>query len=49
MKGTALKRAKEPIGIVISAWPSTEEKTVFSAYVWGPAPGATEDKGPKAG
>ena len=27
-----------PIGIIISRGDRTEQKTIFSAYIWGPAP-----------
>jgi hypothetical protein len=29
---------KELVGIVISGMPTPPQTTVFSAYVWGPAP-----------
>jgi hypothetical protein len=47
MKGTDPKASNEPMGIVISGMPHPPKTTVFTAYVWGPAP--TEDKDPKAG
>jgi hypothetical protein len=28
----------EPIGIIISSGERVEQTTVFSAYIWGPAP-----------
>ena len=28
----------EPVGIVISRGDRTEQRPVFSAYIWGPAP-----------
>ena len=28
----------EPIGIVISRGDRTEQRPIFSAYIWGPAP-----------
>jgi hypothetical protein len=34
-KGTT---TKELVGIVISGMPTPPQTTVFSAYVWGPAP-----------
>ena len=34
-----------PIGIVISQGWQEEKPTVFSAYVWGPAPEETLEKG----
>ena len=48
MKGTLPKATQEPVGIVISGWPQTQRPTVFSAYVWGPAPATSEDES-KAG
>lgn len=48
MKVTDPKGTQEPVGIVISGMPRTQQPTVFSAYVWGPAPAATEDTAPKA-
>ena len=47
MKGTEPKGTQELIGIVISGMPRTEKPTVFSAYVWAPAPTQTSDE-PKA-
>ena len=29
---------EEPIGIIISRGDRTEQRPVFSAYIWGPAP-----------
>jgi hypothetical protein len=46
MKSAATARVQEPVGIVIAVRPAVEEPTVFSAYVWGPAPG-TEDTPPR--
>jgi hypothetical protein len=37
------KTKQELVGIVISGMPEAPLTTVFSAYVWGPAPG-TEDE-----
>lgn len=42
------KPTQEPVGIVISGFPRLPETTVFSAYVWGPAPSTSEDSEPKA-
>jgi hypothetical protein len=42
------KATQEPVGIVIS-FPRQPQTTVFSAYVWAPAPGTSEDKDQKAG
>lgn len=36
-KGT---NKKELVGIVISGMPAAPQTTVFSAYIWGPAPEA---------
>lgn len=38
MKVAANRPVQEPMGIVIAVNPSAEQPTVFSAYVWGPAP-----------
>ena len=38
------KVSQELVGIVISGMPSAPLTTVFSAYVWGPAPAITEDE-----
>jgi hypothetical protein len=40
MKATKPKGTlkQELVGIVISGMPSPPQTTVFSAYVWGPAP-----------
>lgn len=48
MKGSDPKGTREPIGIVISGLPTAPRATVFSAYVWGPAPTTTEDSEPQA-
>ena len=48
MKGSDLKGTQELIGIVISGMPRTEMPTVFSAYVWAPAPTKSGDNEPKA-
>ncbi len=47
MKGTDLKGPQEPVGIVISGMPRTPQTTVFSAFIWGPAPTVSADE-PKA-
>jgi len=49
MKGKDPKgsRPGELVGIVISGMPPQPKTTVFSAYVWGPAP-TTGDKDPQA-
>ena len=46
MKGTDPK-VQEPVGIIISGMPRTQQPTVFSAYIWGPAPVTAEDSGQK--
>jgi hypothetical protein len=38
----------EPLGIIISNGDRTEYPTVFSAYIWGPAPEPTLDPASKA-
>lgn len=49
MKAIDPKAPTEPVGIVISGLPLPPQTTVFSAYVWGPAPSSADDKkGPKA-
>ena len=48
MKGTEPKGTQELVGIVISGMPRTEKPTVFSAYIWGPAPLESADNEPKA-
>jgi hypothetical protein len=48
MKGTDPKGTQEPVGIVISGLPLPPETTVFSAYVWGPAPSLVKEPKPKA-
>lgn len=48
MKGTDPKATQELVGIVISGMPPAPQTTVFSAYVWGPAPSRPEDNAPKA-
>ena len=47
MKGSDIKAPQEPVGIVISGLPRPPQSTVFSAYVWGPAPTSTDEKGTK--
>lgn len=46
MKGKKTKATKsgEPIGIVIAGTPTPPLGTVFTAYVWGPAPATAEDE-----
>ena len=38
MKAPASAQVQEPVGIVITHSSPAEKPTVFSAYVWGPAP-----------
>lgn len=47
MKAAKNTPVQEPMGIVISVSPSSDAPTVFSAYVWGPAP-TPEEAPPKA-
>lgn len=45
MKSKKTKASTEPMGIVIAGTATPPLGTVFSAYVWGPAPAsATEDE-----
>ena len=46
MKAAATALPQEPVGIVIAVKPASDAPTVFSAYVYGPAP--TDDAPPKA-
>ena len=43
MKASEPKATKEPVGIVISGLSRTQPPTVFSAYVWAPAPPESDD------
>jgi hypothetical protein len=45
MKGKETKVPHEPVGIVIAGTPTPPRSTVFSAYVWGPAPTTPEKEG----
>jgi hypothetical protein len=47
MKGSISKTPPEPMGIVISGPQRIPQTTVFSAYVWGPAPSTTDEQDPK--
>ncbi len=38
----------EPLGIIISNGDREEPATVFSAYIWGPAPEPTRDPASQA-
>ena len=38
------KRTDEPLGIIISSGTRTEPVPIFSTYVWGPAPDATDEE-----
>jgi hypothetical protein len=44
MKGKKTKVSNEPIGIVIAGTPNPPLATVFSAYVWGPAPKSADEE-----
>jgi hypothetical protein len=48
MKASDPKATQELVGIVISGMPRPPQTTVFSAYVWGPAPTSPSDNEPKA-
>jgi hypothetical protein len=48
MKGTEPNGTQELVGIVISGMPRTEKPSVFSAFVWAPAPTKSGDNEPKA-
>lgn len=48
MKGKKTKVTKEPMGIVIAGTPTPPLGTVFTAYVWGPAPTNTAEDEPSA-
>jgi hypothetical protein len=37
-KAREVSEKDEPIGIIISRGDRTEQRPVFSAYIWGPAP-----------
>lgn len=43
MKSSDPKGTPEPIGIIIAGLPSAPSATVFSAYVWGPAPNTNDE------
>lgn len=45
MKPRTSAQVQEPVGIVITHSTPAEKPSVFSAYVWGPAP---EEVPPKA-
>jgi len=38
----------EPLGIIISRGDKTEPTPVFSAYIWGPVPEATDESANRA-
>lgn len=38
----------EPIGIIIATGERIDQPTLFSAYIWGPAPEPTSDPATKA-
>ena len=43
MKRSESKNTQELVGIVISGMPRLPQPSVFTAYVWAPAPALTED------
>ena len=43
MKRSDLNNTQELVGIVISGMPRSPQPSVFTAYVWGPAPAVPED------
>jgi hypothetical protein len=43
MKRSDLKNTQELVGIVISGVPRVPQPSVFTAYIWGPAPTVAED------
>jgi hypothetical protein len=43
MKRSDLKNTPELVGIVISGMPRLPQPSVFTAYVWGPAPAVAEE------
>src|SRR5688500_3288933 len=43
MKRSDLKNTQELVGIVISGMPRVPQPSVFTAYIWGPAPTVAED------
>jgi hypothetical protein len=47
MKRSDLKNSQELVGIVISGMPRLPQPSVFTAYVWGPAPTVAEEKDTK--
>lgn len=44
MKRSDLKNSQELVGIVISGMPRVPQPSVFTAYVWAPAPALPEDQ-----
>lgn len=50
MKGADSKTpaSGEPVGILISGFSRAPKATLFSAYVWAPAPPKSDDSEPKA-
>lgn len=47
MKRNDPKATQELVGIVISGMPRLPQPSVFTAYVWGPAPSIAEEPEPK--
>jgi hypothetical protein len=37
-KAREITEAQEPLGIIISRGDRAEQRPIFSAYIWGPAP-----------
>jgi hypothetical protein len=48
MKASDPKATQELVGIVISGMQRPPQTTVFTAYVWGPAPTTPSENEPKA-
>ena len=47
-KDSKVGKAIEPVGIVISGMPTPPSGTVFTAYMYGPAPASSTEKEGKA-
>lgn len=46
-KAREIPESEEPIGIIISRGDRTEQRPIFSAYIWGPAPEPVVDATPR--
>lgn len=46
-KAREIPESEEPIGIIISRGDRTEQRPIFSAYIWGPAPEPVVDANTK--